>query len=203
MTLTKPVSALRKQAEKQNDSVHGGTFWRVLDFMLSLVFTMLAVFCIRSVLIDPIRVKGTSMLDTLEEGEIMLVNRLSYIFEQPQNGDIVICYYPDDYYETRGKTYNSRVKRVIANAGDTIEAYDGTVYVNGEAVQEPYLTESRIGSLSIAKQTVPDGCCYVLGDNRSVSIDSRDPDVGPIPYTHIIGKVKMVLFPLSDLRLIK
>ena len=202
MTLQKPYAELKKQAEKQNDSVRGGGSWRILDFVLSLILTMLAVFCIRSVLIDPIRVKGTSMLDTLEEGEIMLVNRLSFAFTKPKQGEVVICYYPDDYYANRGKAYNSRVKRVIANEGDTIEAIDGTVYVNGVALDEPYLTESRVGKFNITKQTVPDGCCFVLGDNRSVSIDSRDPQVGPIPYTRILGKVKLVLFPLSELRAI-
>ena len=203
MTLQKPISALRRQAEKQNDSVEGGMFWRLMDFLIYLLLTMLVVFSIRSVLIDPIRVKGSSMLDTLKEEEIMLVNRLSYTFDQPKTGDIVICYYPDTYYEIRNKEYNSRVKRVLANAGDTIEAYDGKVYVNGAALEEPYLTERRIGNLTIEKQTVPEGCCYVLGDNRAVSIDSRDPDVGPIPYNHIIGKVKMVLFPLQKLRFVK
>ena len=203
MTLQKPISALRKQAEKQNDTMEGGMPWRVLDFFLYLLLTMLAVFCIRSVLIEPISVKGTSMLDTLKESEIMLVNRVSYVAAHPKSGDIVICYYPDAYYENRGKTYNSRVKRVLANEGDTIEAYDGTVYVNGRAVSEPYLTERRIGNLTIEKQVVPDGCCYVLGDNRSVSIDSRAADVGPIPYLKVIGKVKMVLYPFRNLRWIQ
>lgn len=201
MTLQKPISALKKQAEKQNDTLEGGTRWRVMDFVLYLLLTMLAVFCLRSVLIDPIRVNGSSMLDTLRENEIMLVNRLSYSFKKPEIGDIVICYYPDDYYVVREKSYNSRVKRVIANEGDTVEAHDGVVYVNGAALSEPYLTERRIGVLEIDKLTVPEGCCYVLGDNRSVSIDSRSADVGPIPYLRVIGKVKMVLYPFDRLRL--
>ena len=200
MTLQKPVTALRKEAEKRNENLEGGLFWRVFDFILYLMLTMFVVFSVRSVLIDPIRVKGTSMLDTLAENEIMLVNRLSYAFTTPKKGDIVICYYPDDYYEKTGKSYNTRVKRVAAVAGDTIEAHDGTVYVNGVALDEPYLTERRIGSTEIKKQTVPEGCCYVLGDNRVVSIDSRDKMVGAIPYTCVIGKVRMVAFPLNKLR---
>ena len=202
MTLQKPIEDLKKQAEKQNETMEGGMIWRIMDFVVYLILTMLMVFCLRSVLIDPIRVNGTSMLDTLTEGEVMLVNRLSYTFTKPKTGDIVICYYPDDYYDARGKSYNSRVKRVIANAGDTIEAYDGTVYVNGVALDEPYLTQRRIGSLTIEKTVVPDGCCFVLGDNRAVSIDSRAADVGPIPYLKVIGKVKMVLYPFNRLRFI-
>ena len=138
--------------------------------------------------------------DTLQENEVMLVDRLAYALKGPVRGDIVVCYYPDDYYENRGKSYHTRVKRVVAIAGDTIEAYDGTLYVNGEAVNEPYLTESRIGSMEIEKRVVPAGCCFVLGDNRAVSIDSRDPEVGPIPYECVVGKVRLVLYPFGRLR---
>ena len=200
MTIQKPIAALRKQAENRNESIEGGAVWRLLDFVLYLLLTMLIVFSLRSVLIDPVRVNGTSMLDTLQENEVMLVDRLAYALREPKTGEIVVCYYPDAYYEKYGKSYNTRVKRVAAVGGDTIEAYDGTVYVNGVALSEPYLTESRIGVLEIEKQVVPEGYCFVLGDNRSVSIDSRNPDVGPIPLSRVVGKVRMVLYPFSRFR---
>lgn len=200
MTIQKPIAVLRKQAEKRNESIEGGSVWRLLDFVLYLMMTMLIVFSLRSVLIDPVRVNGTSMLDTLQENEIMLVDRLAYAFVKPKTGDIVVCYYPDAYYETRHKTYNTRVKRIAAVGGDTIEAHDGTVYINGIALDEPYLTEERIGVMEIEKQVVPEGYCFVLGDNRAVSIDSRDSDVGPIPVERVLGKVRLVVYPFGRLR---
>ena len=202
MTIRKPIAALRKQAEKRNESIEGGTSWRLLDFVLYLMLTMLIVFSLRSVLIDPVRVNGSSMQDTLQENEVMLVDRLAYALKGPVRGDIVVCYYPDDYYENRGKSYHTRVKRVVAIAGDTIEAYDGTLYVNGIAQDEPFLTPERIGSMTIEPQTVPEGSVFVLGDNREVSIDSRDPYVGPVPLSRVIGKVRLVVYPFSKLRLV-
>lgn len=194
------IGKLRRQAEKRNENIDGGRPWRVLDFMVYLVAVMLAVFAIRAVIVDPVRVDGTSMLDTLIEGEIMGVDRLAYTFSTPKRGDVVICYYPDDYYTQVNKTYASRVKRIVAVAGDTIETSGGNLLVNGEAVKEPYLTDWRVGYQQIDRQTVPEGCVYVLGDNRSVSIDSRNPAVGPIPYERVIGKVRLVIYPFDRIR---
>ena len=200
MTIQKPIAALKRQAEKRNESIEGGSTWRMMDFVLYLLLTMLAVFALRSVLIDPVRVNGTSMLDTLSDGEIMMVDRLAYTFKEPKIGDVVVCYYPDASTEMSGKSYHTRVKRVAACGGDTIEAHDGTVYVNGVALSEPYLTKDRIGTLEIEKQVVPEGYCYILGDNRAVSIDSRSAAVGPIPLQRIVGKVRMVLYPFTQFR---
>ncbi len=197
MRIIQPIARLKRQAEKQSDNLEGGRPWRTLDFLLYLLLVMLVVLAIRSVAIDPVRVDGSSMLDTLEENDIMFVDRVVYCFRMPKRGDIVICYYPDAYYTQTNKSYNTRVKRVAAVGGDTIEARDGVVYVNGTAIDEPYLTASRIGFWEIEKQTVPDDCIYVLGDNRSVSIDSRNPNVGPIPLYRVVGKVRGVLYPFS------
>ena len=198
----KSIAALKRQAEKRNENMEGGARWRALDFVLYLLLIMLAVFALRTVLFDPVRVDGQSMLDTLVDGEIMIVNRAAFAFASPKRGEIVLCYYPDDYYTRPGKQYGTRVKRVVAVGGDTIEASGGTLYVNGEAQDEPFLTPERIGAMSIQKQVIPEGCVFVLGDNRAVSIDSRDPDVGPIPLTRVIGKVRLVLFPLKNLRFV-
>ncbi|MBQ1565202.1 MAG: signal peptidase I [Clostridia bacterium] len=196
------VSELRRNAEKRNESMEGGTAWRALDFLLYLVMVVLIMFSIRTVLLDPVRVDGKSMLDTLEDGDVMLVDRTAYMFKTPQRGDIVMCYYPDSYYEIQEIPYASRVKRVVAVAGDTIETIDGVFCVNGEPVDEPYLTQDRIGNQYIRRQTIPDDCVYVLGDNRSVSRDSRYDTVGPIPLCRVVGKARLVLFPVKKLHLV-
>lgn len=196
------VGKMQREAEKRNESLAGGAFWRALDFLLYLVLIVLIMFSIRSVLIDPVRVDGRSMLDTLVDGEVMLVDRTAYAFKTPARGDIVMCYYPDEYYESQGLLYASRVKRVVAVAGDTIETVDGEVYINGERIDEPYLTPERVGGQYIERQTVPEGCVYVLGDNRSVSRDSRYETVGPIPVQRVVGKVRLVLYPFRNAHLV-
>lgn len=197
VTMT-PIGKLQREAEKRNESLEGGMLWRALDFLLYLVMIVLIMFSIRTVLIDPVRVDGKSMLDTLVDGEVMLVDRTAYTFGTPARGDIVLCYYPDEYYEKQGLSYASRVKRVIAVGGDTIETIDGDIYVNGEKIAEPYLTPDRIGGQYVRAQKIPDGCVYVMGDNRSVSRDSRYDSVGPIPLYRVVGKVRLVLYPFQN-----
>lgn len=200
MTLRQPIAKLRRQAEKRNENMEGGRPWRVLDFLLYLLMIMLVVFAIRSVAIDPVRVDGTSMLDTLSDGEIMFVDRLAFVRTSPQVGDIIICYYPEEYYLETGRSYNTRVKRVIAVGGDTIETIANRVYVNSKQISEPYVSDTRVGYQEIEKTTVPQGCVYVLGDNRAVSIDSRNEAVGPIPLYRVIGKVRSVIYPFGSIR---
>ena len=139
------VRKLQREAEKRNESMKGGASWRALDFVLYLVLIVLIMLSIRTVLIDSVRVDGRSMLDTLTDGEVMLVDRTAYAFKTPSRGDIVLCYYPDEYYTSQEYVYATRVKRVIAVAGDTIETIDGDVYVNGERIDEPYLNPDRLG----------------------------------------------------------
>ncbi len=193
MPIRKKLSALRREAEKRNESMRGGVLWRAADFLVYLVLIVLIMFSVRAVLIDPVRVDGKSMLDTLQDGEIMVTDRMAYAFRSPKRGDIVLCYYPDAYYEDQSLSYATRVKRVVAVGGDTIETRDGVLYVNGEKVDEPYLTEERIGNQFIQFQTIPEDSVYVLGDNRSVSRDSRYDTVGPIPLCRVVGKPRLVL----------
>ena len=200
MNIIQPIAKLRRQAEKRNESMEGGMPWRVFDFMMHLLLVMLIVFSIRAVAVDPVRVDGASMPDTLGENEIMFVDRLAYIKDPPEVGDIVICYYPEEYYTQTGKPYNSRVKRVTAVGGDTIESIGGRVYVNGKPLSEPYVNENRIGYQTLERQVVPEGCVFVLGDNRAVSIDSRNSAVGPIPLCRVLGKVRGVIYPFDRVR---
>ena len=198
------VGKMRQEADRRNESLEGGTLWRALDFLLYLVLIVLIMFAIRTVLIDTVRVDGLSMLDTLNDREVMLVDRTAYTFRTPARGDIVLCYYPDEYYESQNLAYATRVKRVIAVGGDTIETREGTIYVNGAAIREPYLNPDRIGNQYIRPQTIPEGSVYVLGDNRSVSRDSRYDSVGPIPFHRIVGKVRVVIsFDKSSSRFLK
>jgi len=199
MTLIKPFSKLKREANKRNESIAGGGSWRALDFLIYLVFVALILISARAVLFDPVRVDGRSMLNTFRDDEIMLVDRTAYAFSGPKRGDVVICYYPDDYYVSRDVAYASRVKRVVAVAGDVIFTENGVLYVNGEPVDEPYVSAENAGGAEIGSRetpvTVSEGCVFVLGDNRRESADSRRGDVGEIPLCRVAGKVRLVVYP--------
>ena len=147
------------------------------------------------------------MIETLADKEVMLVNRTAYAFSAPKRGDIVICYYPDEYYTDNNLKYATRVKRVVALAGDRLELKDGGVYVNGERLSEPYLNGRYTPDKDLVAEgilpedgIVPEGTVFVMGDNRPSSRDSRL--VGPIPLERVIGRAFTVVYPFKNLRLV-
>lgn len=140
------------------------------------------------------RVDGHSMDPTLQDNELLLVWSLGYT---PQQGDIVVL------NKTTAETLNgvAIVKRVIATGGQTVDIdYESnTVYVDGEALDEPYILEPMwdiYGNGDIHVE-VPEGSIFVLGDNRNDSKDSRDAGVGTIDEGYVLGKAVFSIFPLS------
>ena len=144
-----------------------------------------------------IDVKGTSMNPTLNNQDKMLVSGLFY---KPEAGDIVV-FKKDSYSPDK-----ALVKRVIATEGQEINIdFDrGIVYVDGVALEEDYISELTTTKLDfIGPKTVPEGCVFVMGDNRNMSTDSRDKDIDMVDERLIIGKVYCVLFPLSSFGLVE
>ncbi len=137
-------------------------------------------------------VSGSSMEDTLHHGNAMLVWSLGY---EPKQGDIVVLT-QTSYQE------DSIVKRVIATGGQTVDIdySTGTVYVDGTALREDYIKERmevpHYGE-GLNHITVPEGCIFVMGDNRNHSADSRYPAIGIVDERSVIGHVLLVLFPFS------
>lgn len=155
-----------------------------------IFFVVVFTFFVRLIGVD-----GTSMYPTLQDHSIMLVSNLGYT---PEKGDIVIVR-KEGFYSDQ-----PIVKRVIATGGDTvdIDPVTGDVIVNGEVLDEPYILEKintleRMGDLSYP-QTVPEGCIYVLGDNRNGSTDSRWSSLGMVDERYVLGHVLSVVFPFSD-----
>lgn len=157
----------------------------------AILWAVVVAIIIRSFLLDAIIVDGISMKPFLQDRERVFVNRLIYRFTAPHNQDIIV-------FERSPKPL---IKRVMATAGQTIEVREGHVYVDGVVVVEPYLSVSTQGSFG--PFTVPEGTVFVMGDNRNVSLDSRDPSIGPVPLSKIRGKGLAVYWPLSSIRLIK
>ena len=138
-----------------------------------------------------LQVTGTSMSPTLEEGEVLLASKgTSY-----KSGDVVAVYYNNKIL----------VKRVIATAGDWVNiSEDGTVYVNDIAIDESYLVEKDFGDCNIElPYQVPESKIFVMGDNRSVSLDSRNTAIGCISEEQIVGNVSFRLWPLSEIGKLK
>lgn len=136
------------------------------------------------------KVSGLSMFPTFNDGNIIVEEKISKYFSQPELGDVVIINKKLQGYKI--------VKRVMGVSGDTVEIKEGIVFVNDKAVPE-IMTEGD--SQDMAAVTVPEGHIFVMGDNRAPgeSIDSRDPSVGPIALTNIDGNVLFSLKPFGTI----
>ena len=157
-----------------------------------MLITVAAVAVLVAVLLMPVlQIYGTSMAPTLEEGDIVLSLKGSEF----KTGDVMGFYYNN----------NILVKRVIAQAGDWVDiTEDGTVYVNNVAIDEPYLIDNAYGETNIVfPYQVPESRVFVLGDHRSVSIDSRNTAVGCVASEQIVGKIIYRVWPLKNFGRIK
>lgn len=138
------------------------------------------------------RVPTGSMEDTIPVGARIIGMRHAYILEEPDRGDIIIFKYPDD----ESVHY---VKRIIGLPGETVMIEDGEVYVDGEALKEPYLDTVTLGYYG--PYTVPEGSYFVMGDNRNDSRDSRFWDNTYVAKDKIVAKVMLMYYP--GIRLLK
>lgn len=169
--------------------------YRFISALYSTVGTMLVVAAVAVLIanlwLPVLQVTGASMSPTLEEGQVLLANKGSSL----DTGDIIAFYYNNKIL----------VKRVIAVAGDWVYiAEDGTVYVNDIAIDEPYLTDKAFGNCNIEMPyQVPESQIFVMGDHRSVSLDSRNTTIGCISEEQILGKVYYCLWPVNSFGKIK
>jgi len=138
------------------------------------------------------RVDGYSMAPTLEDRDMLLVNRVAYEIGDPQPGDIVTLYYPMD----PNRVF---VKRVIAREEDTVQIIDGHVYVDDTPLRDDYVTAAFRGHENWGPEFVSDGYYFVMGDHRNRSSDSRD--WGFVPRKYITGKVTLRWWPLERMTL--
>lgn len=162
------------------------------EWIQSIVFAIIFCVVVFVFFVRVVDVVGPSMNPTLENGDKMLVSGLFY---EPKAGDIVI--FRKDEYKSE-----ALVKRVIATEGQTIDIdFDkGIVYVDGVALDEPYVAAPTYNQLDFkGEMTVPEGCVFVMGDNRNDSTDSRKTEIGMLDERMIIGKVYFVLFPLNHI----
>jgi signal peptidase I len=163
-------------------------FAEIRSWFRDILFAFATAIFIVIFIIQPVKVEGTSMQPRLVDQERIFVNRFIYRFADIQRGDIVVFWYPRD----RNKSF---IKRVAALPGDELEIRYGSLYVNGQRIEEPYLKPEFRDHDSLHKEIVPPGQYFVLGDHRNSSNDSRN--WGFVPRDLIYGKAVFRYWPMS------
>ena len=163
--------------------------WRgcLLEILETIVLTLVIFFVVQTFVAQPYQIIGVSMESTLENGQYVLVDKISPHFSDYKRGDVIVLQPPAGYDENNGSNVPF-IKRVVGVGGDTVEVKDGAVWVNGAKLDEPYVYEGQetnpLTSQSVWQ--VPAGYLFVLGDHREESEDSRL--FGPIPESTVIGR---------------
>lgn len=168
----------------------------IISWLQIIVAAVVIALVLNNFVIANSRVPTGSMENTIMSRSRVIGSRLAYLKDDPQRGDIVIFHYPDDesiYY----------VKRVIGLPGETVMIEDGKVYINGSdtPLDEPYLAEPMEGSFG--PYTVPEGCYFMLGDNRNNSRDARFWENKYVKKDKIIAKVLFCYYPISRFGVVK
>ena len=171
---------------------------RELFGMLVYVGIVLAItFLIITFVGQRTHVSGESMENTLDDGDQLIVDKLTYRFHDPERFDIIV--FPFRY---KDNTYY--IKRIIGLPGETVQIADGEIYINGEVLEESYGREvMQDAGLAAEPLTLGDDEYFVLGDNRNYSSDSRDPSVALIHRKEIIGRAWLRIWPLNSFGILK
>ncbi len=183
------LSLLEAELERERYKNKYGKVLRSTAF--SLIVVAAAAVLIAVLLLPVLQISGSSMTESLQDGDIVVaLNSSGY-----KTGDVIAFYYNN----------NILVKRVIASSGDWVDIDEkGNVYVNDEPLEEPYITEKSLGDCNITlPYQVPDERCFVMGDHRATSIDSRNTAVGCVGNDMVIGKILVRVWPLSELGMVE
>lgn len=180
-TIVEPVEKKKQQP---------GVVKFLVDVLETLIWAVV-LFVLINLVSARIRVDGGSMLPTLTNGELVIVNKLVYRLGEPKRGDIIVFYFPVDPSQ-------EFIKRVIGLPGDQVSIHKGTVTINGQRLEEPYLS---VYTNYDGDWTVGEGQLFVLGDNRNNSLDSHN--WGTVPMDYVIGKALFIYWPFDNLGIVE
>jgi len=166
----------------------------IISWIKLIVTAFIIAFILKTFIFQIAYVKGPSMEPTLYEGQILIVSKLNYRLGAPKRGDIVVL---NDNLE-----HKDLIKRVIGLPGENVDIKDGFVYINGELLEEDYISVPTYENGFEASE-VPENKYFVLGDNRPESRDSRSSSLGFVKRENIMGKAVFRLWPLNKLGTIK
>jgi len=179
---------LRSEGKAKEYRKQGALSWLFVALQAGCIIALLFL-----LLLQPVSVSGPSMQPTLNPGEILLIDRLALYLKLPARGDMVIFPHPE--------TGEELIKRVIAFPGETVEIQDGCIYVQGRALDESSYLPGPGPDGAMEAAVVPEGCLFVLGDNRMESFDSRDAAFGCIPLSELDGLVRLRIAPFDRINL--
>jgi len=166
----------------------------VVKFLVDILETLIwavVLFVLINLVSARVRVDGGSMMPTLTNGELVIVNKLIYRLGEPKRGDIIVFYFPVDPSQ-------EFIKRVIGLPGDQVSIHKGVITINGQRLEEAYLS---VNTSYEGDWTVAEGQLFVLGDNRNNSLDSRN--WGTVPMDYVIGKAFFIYWPLNTLGIVE
>ena len=183
----------RKEEQEFTEEENKSNSLRELAGMLVYIIIVLAVtFLFITFVGQRTHVSGESMENTLDDGDQLIVDKITYRFKDPERFDIIV--FPFHYKEN---TYY--IKRIIGLPGETVQIADGLIYIDGEVLQESYGREViQDPGLAAEPITLGEDEYFVLGDNRNQSSDSRDPSVGLIHRDEIVGRAWLRIWPLDS-----
>lgn len=177
-----PVRRPRRKSSTRN----------LLEWVGVIVGAVVIALLIKTFVVQAFQIPSPSMEPTLQDGDRVLVNKLSYRTGDIGRGDVVVFSRPDDLSAGPGDP-TELIKRVVGLPGDELQTRDGDLYVNGRLLEEPYLDpDSTTAGLEVPF-TVPEDQIFVLGDNRTDSTDSRS--FGAIPTDSVLGRAFMIMWP--------
>ncbi|MBO6159661.1 MAG: signal peptidase I [Firmicutes bacterium] len=181
------TQVIRESLENQGEETALSITREIFSWFLIIAGAIGVALLLNRFIIVNAQVTSSSMSNTIQTWDRVLGLRVDYWFKSPQRGDVIFFLNPDD----ESVIY---VKRVIGTPGDTVEIRGGTTYINGEALDEPYLAEPA-ADLDFGPYNVPEGYYFFLGDNRNNSRDSRYLQHTYVSEDKILGKAYWVYYP--------
>jgi signal peptidase I len=162
----------------------------ILEWVITLGLAVGLALCVHVWVGELVTVDGPSMQPNLWKDQKVLIGKVEYYFHKPKRGDIVLVKFPESDL--------NYIKRVIATGGERLTINNGSAYINGKKLTEPYIAEAMLQDMD--EITVPDGSVFVMGDNRNDSHDSRSEDVGAIPLNQVEGRAYELVWPFDKMK---
>ena len=177
--------------------IPNNTARNIVEWAIVLVAAAILAFVVNTFLAQTANVTGDSMVPTLAHDDVVVVNKLAYRFGKPKYNDIVVFPYEGNPWDDGDQKYY--IKRVIGLPGDEMDWQNGAFLRNGEKLNDAFSEAETMAGTVKFPLTVPEGTCFVLGDNRNVSDDSRYTAVGCMPFGKLVGKVSLRVLPFSKI----
>ncbi len=194
-----PVQVEQNEANPETKKTKKNFIRQVSETIVYFAVILVGVLIIQKFVIQPVEVNGSSMESTLNDDDHLLIEKIKYLFTDPQRFDVIV-FHPYEYDDEL-----CYIKRIIGLPGETVQIIDNIIYIDGAPLSENFGKENVIRNPGIAFEpiTLREDEYFVLGDNRNNSKDSRSELVGPVTIDSILGRAWCRIWPLSDFGFIR